>query len=58
MQIATVTQNTRSIPWRSSDACSGSQSTKYAMAVVIAATTSAIEINATMAPLRNAGRDY
>ncbi len=58
MQIPTVTQSTRSIPWRSSDACSGSQSTKYAMPVVIAATTSAIEINATMAPLRNAGRDY
>jgi hypothetical protein len=28
------------------------------MPVVIAATTNAIEISATMAPLRNAGRDY
>src|SRR5215210_6757960 len=53
-QIQVVSQKTKSMPSRSSDACSGSQSTKTAMHATTAPTIAPITTIVTMAPLRTA----
>jgi hypothetical protein len=52
MQIAVTNQNRKSIRPRSSEACSGSQSTKIATAVTAAPTTTAMRISWTIAARR------